>query len=332
MFPFITFSFYSIFPVITAISTMRFVRKPVFILWLIILLFGVLKLTIALATHGIRFSDLAELKIIIIIIILGLRAKDLKNYQAKVLLLSFNIFCFVCLVYAILYLGRITRFMDFIPFFTHYLSIYLAVTAACFSAVYIRKNFSMIWVFITASGTGLLALFPVLMYKLYQLRKKKIIFLIFLIFTFAMIIFILQVQFSRGRDINDLESIDRFIFYAASYEYIYQMSHWKIFFGHGLGEHIGIDKFMPIAFSEYVLNERDGYIPPRMFHSDLLRVFFQFGLIGVIFIFWSFSLVIKNKLLLFVLIFAGLANSIIYITPIMVVVYYLNRVRNEKEN
>ena len=331
IYPFVT---YPAYVVVLFSSLFRYrlkLSRRNFVLILILISFIMGKfLGFLLSSNVFRLSDLAEFKIIFFIIMLLLISRKIPQRAASTLYTSYVLFGLACMVYVFISTGKIIRFMDLMPGFTHYLSIYFTVTAACFLAVFKSKIIPYFFVLGSASGTGLLAIIPVFLSNLLKSVKNPVFFVVMLSAGIIGISFILSVQASRGRMLLDLTTIDRFLFYSAIYEYVPTMSWKDILFGHNFGEHIAIDKYVPMHFAEYLLVERDGYIPPRMFHSDYIRIFLQFGLFGLLFMLYCLWISVSNRLLLIVLFMAAFANSIFYISSIMITVFYLNRIEADE--
>ena len=333
MFPFATYNIYIVVILLTTfISTSKYVKRKYFLLITSLNSFVIIKLVFGI-NGTISLSDLSELKIILFLNILILTEKYTTNQlNSKILKISFIIFGFICLAYSLIYLGRFTRFIDFIPFYSHYLSIYFGVSAALLWSVYQNSITLPFFVLISGSGTAILACLPILLAKLIYGKNIRIFIFYFLLLIFMFSTLLIVQYQTRGRMLSDISTIDRILFYIGFYKYlIIDINPMQFIVGHSFGEHIPIDKHFPEGYREYLLNERDGYIPPRMFHSDFMRIFLQYGLIGTILtgvLLWR--IFAKNRLLLAVLLFAGLTNAIIYITPIFVVAFYLLK-RNIKD-
>lgn len=284
-----------------------------------------------LSSYIFLLSDLSEFKIIFFIIILLLVKTKMSRRAASTLYISYIIFGLACMIYVFINTGQIVRFMDRMPGFTHYLSIYFTVTAACFLAVLPTKIVPYLFVVVSASGTGLLAIIPIFLLRLFKSYKNPFSWALILTVAIIAIYFVLSIQASRGRTLLDPTSIDRFLFYSAIFEYIPNMSWKHLLIGHYLGEHIPVENYVPPRFAEYLLAERAGYIPPRMFHSDYLRLFLQYGLLGMAFILYCLWISVTNRVLLSVLLAGALVNSVFYISPIMITVFYLNRISANEE-
>ena len=284
-----------------------------------------------LSSHIFRLSDLSEFKIIFFITFLLLVNREMSRRAASTLYISYIMFGLACMIYVFIATGQIVRFMDRMPGFTHYLSVYFTVTAACFLAVFPTKIVPYVFVVGSASGTGLLAIIPIFLNRLIKSFRNPYFFVLMLSVAIISISFVLSIQASRGRSLLDITSIDRFLFYSAVYEYFPTMSWKHLLIGHYLGEHIAVANYVPASFAEYLLAERDGYIPPRMFHSDYLRIFLQYGFLGMGIILYCLWISVTNRLLLSVLFAAAFANSVFYISPIMITVFYLNRISANEE-
>ena len=333
MFPFATFNFYIVvILLITFISANKYLKRKYFSLIVSLNSFVLIKLVLGIYGE-IGVLDLSELKIILFLNILVLTEKYTTNQlNSKILKISFIIFGFICLAYSLILLGRFTRFIDFIPYFSHYLSIYFGVSAALLWCVYQKSIVLPFFVLISGSGTAILACIPILIAKMIYGKNIRI-FIFYSLLSIFMLSILLIVQYqSRGRMLSDVSTIDRVLFYIGFYNYLLlDINPIQFTVGHSFGEHIPIDKHFPEGLAQYILNERDGYIPPRMFHSDFMRIFLQYGLIGTLLIgLLIWRIFAKNRLLLAVVLFAGLTNAIIYITPIFIIVFYLLK-RNIKD-
>ena len=306
-------------------------RKSLILIIILVSLLLAKIIEVLVSSHIYRLSDLSEFKIIFFITFLLLVNRKMSRRAASTLYISYIMFGLACMIYVFIDTGQIVRFMDRMPGFSHYLSIYFTVTAACFLAVLPNKFVPYVFVIGSASGTGLLAIIPIFLNRLIKSYKNPLFFVVILSVAIITISFVISIQASRGRTLLDLTSIDRFLFYSAIYEYIPTMSLRQLLIGHYLGEHIAVANYVPASFAEYLLEERDGYIPPRMFHSDYLRIFLQYGLLGMAIILYCLWISVTNRLLLSVLLAAAFANSVFYISPIMITVFYLNRISANEE-
>lgn len=301
--------------------------------------FFILSILYVFCFFGGVFSDstligiVSESKTYVFLLLLGLSSKGRKKISLKDLnkyAKSFVIFGLFLLLLSVLFTGRFLRFVDFAPFFSHYLTIYFGVSVALVIPFLKSRRWIMIGsllILLNASGTGIIALIVVLS-SLYL--KRPFSFSTILVFILTLIIsisFLFIGQSQRGRSIEGFEQIDRVILSIAAIKTIFDSSAKEILIGRPLSSSLPIDDYIEYEpVKEYILAENDGKIYPRNVHNEHLRLVLQFGVIGY-FLIWSllYRFYKERTVIFWILFFAGFTNMILSITPIIFICILISR-------
>lgn len=201
-----------------------------------------------------------------------------------------------------------------------YFGVTLLILASYASNFFLRIGFLLLVTF-SASLTAYLAMVSYLYYSLVAKRNlyvKTLVFLFLFVLAFNMLDAFSSMYYEmRGRDLREYESLDRYMIFSSFYEYFLEnVSLLQVLFGFGAGSHnpellsyITDDQF----YNWLYVGNAHGYITPRVSHNDYLRIFFNFGLIGLgLLLYVVYSYFRAYSGLLVIIGVASLSNSILY--------------------
>lgn len=276
---------------------------------------------------------ISESKPFILLLLLTLAIKTAKKYSLSHLHIfskSLILFGIILLFLSFLSTGRFFRFVDFTPFFSHYLSIYFGVSVALIIPFLKSKKWILLassLVLINASGTGIIALIVVLssMVLTKPLKFQTILAFIFLFMIAVFFLFLGQNQ--RGRSLEGFNQIDRVVLSIAATETIFNSSKKELLVGRPLSSSLPLADFIEFQpVKEYILAENNGYIYPRNVHNEHLRLILQFGIIGY-FLVWNllYNLFKEKRVVFWILFFSGFSNMVLSITPIIFITIMIIR-------
>jgi len=210
--------------------------------------------------------------------------------------------------------------MDLIDVF-HISSVYYGVIIVYF-AYYCTPNklpYLLSLGLINASGTGLIGLMLVLTNRYW--KKTNLFLLFFLVCAFLFFLYFTQLE--RGRNLFDIDSIDRVIILKAYLTYVYEKFTFDmILIGAGPVFNL-VDMTIKMEnqdIANYLILE-SGTITSKMLHNDLLRIFNTFGLSGLIlFIIFIKKFIIQEMPLFLIFILMSFATTIWYVSSIMILI------------
>lgn len=272
-------------------------------------------------------NSLSEIKLLlfvsILFLIISLRNNGIRRFSSLDLGDAFILFG-VSLYFLAIFFGQpVFRFLDSMPYFGHYLSIYFGVSCGILlSIVPSRRAVPIILLAIlNGSGTGIVCVAMVLFYRYFYSLKILFSPRIFLGAVFAVVLTgaLIAGQNQRGRSIENFSSIDRVVINIASFQGLSDLSYGEFLFGVGFGNPVPILNYIEFApIREYLEAEYDGNVYPRNLHNDYFRIFYQFGLFGLIgFLLLFYAGTTHNKPLRYGVMVAMLFNSIVFVTPLM---------------
>lgn len=255
---------------------------------------------------------------------LGLLRNIGTNYRFETFIFRIiTLFTIVGLTLSVTSSGAVLRFPDHLPFKYGFISIYYGSVCVLFFAFNEDKRRNLIYflyVILSGSGTALLGALVVLAFRIAHVsfgRKAFFIAGILLLFT------VLQVtQAQRGRDLSDLETIDRFVIQTGYVSWLQDVaSPTQILFGCGIAcDMESMPRYIELdLFRAYLVAEADGFLSGRNLHSDHLRLFNHFGLIG-----WALAVLTLyralhgNKRLFWAIMAMCSLNSILTTTPFFI--------------
>lgn len=285
-------------------------------------------------------NSLSEIKILLFIgilfLIISTRKSGVSRFSPSELGESFILFG-VSLYLLALFSGQPAfRFLDSMPNFGHYLSIYFGVSCGILLSIVPGRQVVPICLlaFLNGSGTGIVCVAVVVFCRYFYSFKFLFSPRIFLgaALTVPLIIAFIAGQDQRGRSVAEFSSIDRVVINMASFQGLSDLRYSEVLFGVRIGNSLPIlshIEFTPIR--EYLEAENDGDVYPRNLHSDYFRIFYQFGILGLIGFFYLFSIGTRhNKPARYGVMAAMFFNSIIYVTPLMLVLLAVLVDRNYK--
>lgn len=228
-------------------------------------------------------------------------------------------------------------------------SIYISVCLVLLMS-YLYTEITLRWVFITlfnvlmlGSSNGLMIFIIV-----WGIKVSLPVILKIVPSYFSLFYFYWYVTDFRGREIADggFWEIDRVILINSLNRFIIEeFSLFNYIFGYGIGRPLSdfqlitrISNNEVNGFVQWFNDFSSGGVFPFSFHNEFARIFFNFGLIGIILIFF-FLYSYLDKTTFFVLIIACITNTIIYSTvglfvlSIMMAVTMLNKgIEDRTEN
>lgn len=283
-----------------------------------------------------QFSAGSEVKFFFVLGVLSfliLNTTRMSNAVADKFSSGFIFFGFTLYFFAIISGQNFFRFLDSMPGFSHYLSIYFGVSCALICSVARNKHvpFLVLLALLNGSGTGIVCLAVVL-----TLRYKKIItdlsvgrLMVSGVALSLIVAAFIAGQAQRGRSIENYEAIDRYVILTASLQGLRDLNFSEIFFGVPFGSGIPVAShvdFLPLR--EYLEAEHGGKVYPRSTHSDYFRILYQYGLVGIaLFLMLFFSATKQNLPFRYGAGVAMLFNSIVYITPLIFVMLIVLSIR-----
>ena len=252
---------------------------------------------------------------------LGLLRNIGTDYRFQTFLFgTITLFTIVGLALSVTSGGAVFRFPDYLPVKHGFISIYYGSVCVLFVALDENKRRNLIYflyVVLSGSGTALLGAFVILAFRFAHVsfvRKALFIAGALLLFT------VLEVtQGQRGRDLSDLDTLDRYVIQAGYVSWLQDVaSPPQILFGCGIAcEMESMPNYIKLdPFRAYLIAESDGFLSGRNLHSDHLRIFNHFGLIG-----WALAVLTLyralqgNKHLFWAIMAMCMLNSILTTTP-----------------
>lgn len=282
-----------------------------------------LAITSLILSNNKRFQNLNQIKSSINLII---------NYLALVALFIF------------MTRGIIFRFPDINPirygFNSTYVGSLFVIIYSIFKDKFIKIK-SAIIILLTGSGTAISGfIFYLGISNISSLTKSKLNILKYLLILFLIIIAILvfiYTQSSRGRNLLDLETIDRYLLqsYFIDY-YLKEFTVTKLLFGTTFkGSLLPLAEYIDIDYVKNIILRRvkDGFVGGNMLHNEHLRIIFHFGFIGYgIFQRQIYLLLDRNKILFTTIFWMQLFNPIIYTNSIFVLLIFLSNFKLKRSN
>ena len=239
---------------------------------------------------------------------------------------------FILFLFSFLFNGFSFRFVDILVNFgvanSVYFSVILVVLASYSSGL--QLLFLSLLILLNASGTGLVGLIAIYFFRYVYNSRSIILFLVLLI---SVSLFFYFGQNDRSRSVLDLMSIDRFVISKAYIEYSFGNSDYLQFlFGRGFASDITpmVSYIDDIKIIEYLMMEGD-YISSQNLHSEYLRNFNSFGIIGLIIILVIWFRFIGLELT-FSMSLMGLFGSVFYITPVFFIFIIFGSPREPLQN
>lgn len=223
-------------------------------------------------------------------------------------------------------------------------SIYMGILlAVCALLVKSKIIFFVICflVWMSGSGTALLSLFAAIYFRLFSRKINSfrnefsvVLFFLYMLIAIGICVFLFLILMDiRGRSLDDLHNIDRIQFLCAGIVFALEnFSVLDFLFGYGIRKiPVEIYHYFPINSSliDWIADGR-GYdnFSALLFHNEFLRIFYNFGIVGltsVLYLFWSFCGK-KNGLSVFCIVMVGsFFSSTLYITPLIVPLFYIIR-------
>jgi len=285
-------------------------------------------------------NSLSEIKILlfvgILILVIFLRKNGICRFSSSELGESFILFGVSLYLFAIYFGQPAFRFLDSMPHFGHYLSIYFGVSCGILLSIVPGRQVAPIGLLaiLNGSGTGIVCVAVVVFYRYFYSFKILFSPRIFLGAAFALplIIAFIAGQDQRGRSVEDFSSIDRVVINMASFQGVSDLSYSEVLFGVRFGDPLPILSHIEFApIHDYLEAENDGNVYPRNLHSDYFRIFYQFGIFGLLGFFYLFWVgTTHNKPARYGVVAAMFFNSIVFITPVMFILLAVLGDRNDK--
>ena len=289
-----------------------------------------------------EFKGLIFLAITSLIISNNERTQSIEKLKTNINIIIYYL-AFIALLVATTR-GVLFRFPDYNPIKFGLNSIYVGslfvLIFAIFKDKYIRIKSSII-IFLAGSGTALSGFILYLGLENFANLKllKRNFFKIIIIFGFigALFLSFLYTQNLRGRAINDIGSVDRFILQTSFFQYYFDnFSIIKFLFGTTYkGSLLPYLDYLQVPYMrDYLLTRlHDGIITGKMLHNEHLRIIFHFGIIGyAIFLRQIFLLINKNKSIFFTIIWMQFFNPIIYVNSTFVLLILLSNYKWNNRN
>ena len=336
-------SIYSIY-LLGIFSLFFFIRKLYFDKFIInkdtllILLFTLLYPIRTISDYSLTFSnlDIIEWKSFFILITLSLLSLETeninKNISFKLISKLGNSFAYVIFAFSLICIYQvfpsIYRFVDKAPIAGNFISNYfgfICIFASSFFKPGIKK-FILLSISLLCGGSGSLGVIVYLL--IYYLSKKSISIKKRLAYTLISIIISISIilpvfrysQITRGRDLSNFATIDRYIIINYVRTYIKEEFNFSDYIiGKGPDKNINLRNIM----ERYTLNKEQnmvgGYlldkfktITGKTFHNDFLRIFVHYGFLGLfIFFRYTYKLFSYDIAFYFSFLFFSLFNSII---------------------
>ena len=272
-------------------------------------------------------NSLSEIKLLLFVGILFLiifhRKNGIQRFSSSDLGDAFILFGISLYFLAILLGQPFFRFLDSMPYFGHYLSIYFGVSCGILLSIVPTRQALLIILLaiLNGSGTGIVCVAMVIFYRYFYSFKVLLSPRIFLgaLFTGILMIALIAGQNQRGRSVENFSSIDRVVINIASFKGLDDLSYSEFLFGVRFGNPVPIMNYIEFApIQEYLESEYDGNVYPRNLHNDYFRILYQFGIFGLIgFLLLFYVSTTHNKPLRYGVMAAMLFNSIVFVTPLM---------------
>jgi len=239
--------------------------------------------------------------------------------------------------YATLFYSKLSfRYIDTLGFestLSIYMGVLLAVAYSSCNSMKLRILILPL-IFFSGSGTATFSLMIVVFIENISIIKKSKIKALFL-FLLLLLVWIgfLELMTLRGRDINDIYTIDRIQLIYAGFNFIfYEFSFVNLLFGYGVG--YDIPSIYNYFYSEatvvhWLQTSRaiDGFTG-LVFHNEYLRVIFNYGGVGLIWInYFLYYNLRDNKVLLCIISVASLFSPTIYATSLIFFTLLLARLK-----
>ena len=281
-----------------------------------------------------EFKGLVFLALTSIIISSNKRFKNLNEIKSLINLIIF--YLSLVALFVLITRGFIFRFPDFNPirygFNSTYVGSLFVIIFGIFKDKFIRIK-SAIIILLAGSGTAISGFILYLGISNFSNFRKsrfsilKLIFILFLV-SIAVLVFI-YTQSNRGRNLADLETIDRYLLQSYFIEYyIKEFTLTKFLFGTTFkGSLLPLTEYIDIDYVKNIIIRRvkDGFVGANMLHNEHLRIIFHFGFIGyAIFQRQIYLLVDRNKILYTTIFWMQLFNPIIYINSTYVLLIFLS--------
>lgn len=213
------------------------------------------------------------------------------------------------------------------------LSIYMAIilgTVIPFEKNWLRAVILLLFLIWLGSSTGLVALYTSLMAKWWKGTRVSSKLVAIAAMPILIVLFYQYNLLYRSRNIFDLETIDRFQLVEAGIKYAYTyMGLNQVLFGFGVGEVLSeaakffndFSTVLPWLLSSRALDGFTGLI----YHNEYLRIYFNFGLIGLSLTIWCCVVFFRSSpILLLVLGTCSIIGSTVYISIIISVFILLD--------
>ncbi len=281
-----------------------------------------------------EFKGLVFLAITSIIISCNKRFKNLNEIKSLINLIIF--YLAVVALFVLITKGFIFRFPDFNPirygFNSTYVGGLFVIIFGIFKDKLIRIK-STIIILLAGSGTaisGFILYLGISNFSNFRKLRLSIFRLILIVFLVAVAISVfIYTQTIRGRNLLDLETIDRYLLQSYFIEYyIKEFTLTKFLFGTTFkGSLLPLTEYIDIDYVRNILVRRvkDGFVGANMLHNEHLRIIFHFGFIGyAIFQRQIYLLVDRNKILYTTIFWMQLFNPIIYINSTYVLLIFLS--------
>ena len=269
-----------------------------------------------------------EMKLVFFIVLFSLfnsnKVKRFLLLDREVLINFFIIASYltVAIIYILHGHWYLNRFMDLIYIF-NISSVYYGIIIAYFAYYCSPKQIPYLLVLgiINTSGTGLIGLTLVLVNRYWRGSNLPWLFLL----VCAIFALLYYSQIDRGRNLFDIDSIDRVLVLKAYLNYVYEVFTFDMIL-FGAGPLYNLEDFTLTIenanLKNYLISE-SSILVSKMLHNDFLRIFNTFGLIGlsltVVFIKKN---VIQETPLFLIFMIMSFASSIWYVSSIMILIFF----------
>ena len=289
-----------------------------------------------------EFKGLVFLAISSIIISNNKRLKNLNEIKSSINLII--IYLALVALYILITRGYIFRFPDVNPIRYGFNSTYVGGLFVIIFAIFkdkLLKIKSTIIILLTGSGTaisGFILYLGISNFSSFRNSRLNIIKYILILFLIAIAILVfIYTQTIRGRNLLDLETIDRYLLqsYFIDY-YLKEFTVTKFLFGTTFkGSLLPLTEYIDIDYVKNIILRRvkDGFVGGNMLHNEHLRIIFHFGFVGYgIFQRQIYLLVDRNKILYTTIFWMQLFNPIIYINSTFILLIFLSNFKLNRSN
>lgn len=291
-------------------------------------------LPIAIISRGEAVSNfvwLTEAKVVALpIVAFGISSIPSLRKGGQKTIKSVSIFLLALNIAALAASGFEFRYIDKYGAAFATISIYMSVIIAPMVVAdrsWVRRFIFLILMGMLGSSTGFVALIALIVWlnrsSLYQFWRGRWLIIVLVMAALVSMFYWYNLEF-RGRDIFDLASIDRFQLASAAFLFSFEnMTIKSALIGFGVGvELLNASQFfsegatvLPWLLRGFGI---DGFTG-RLYHNEFFRIFFNFGIIGLILVFWSIKRsLIYSPALFAALIAASMFNSTVYIFAIII--------------